>query len=186
MKIKPYQFFLLGLISTFIVLSLLYWLLPSYEYYGGGWSVYKPRQSDPEPLNIKSSATNIYLLRRLGFYALVYWIDLVVIYFIVERIKRFRIDERLAKIHFYLSMTGIALAVFLNRFIILPEPQSGYLKDIYINGSFTEEQNQQLFRLMLYYDSIRTPTFVIGVILLVIGLAIFIANLRKGLNVHPS
>ncbi|MEO7990513.1 MAG: hypothetical protein ABI663_13290 [Chryseolinea sp.] len=182
MKIKPHQFFLVGLISTFIVLSILYWLLPSYEDYGGTWSVYKSGQSTPEQLSIKSNATNIYLLKRFGFYALVYWIDLAVIYFIVERIKRFRINERLVKIHFYLSLAGIALAVFLNRFIILPESQSGYLSDSYGSGSFTEEQNQQLLQLMLYYDSIRTPTFVIGVFLLIVGLLVFITNLRQGLT----
>lgn len=181
MKIRPYQLFLIGLVCTLIILSILYWLLPLYVYYGGGWSIYKPGQSLPEHLRTKSDATNIYLLKRLGTYALIYWIQFTLVYYIVEQIKRFRLSGKLVLFHFYLSLIGVSLAVFLNRFIILPQLQSSYLSDIYISKDLTEAQHSYTFQLMLYYDSITTPTFIFGVFLLVLGLIVFVNNLRRGL-----
>jgi hypothetical protein len=175
--------FAVGLLISITLIVALNNFLPSYPYFAGQYTGYSNGESTPSTITIAPTVTNKYLVMRFGFYCLAYWVTYLVMYGVLENLSVLRIDQRLARVHFRLSIAATVLLLPVNRFIVLnPEIHYGarYMSDMYISTEITPDLMTRWNELHLFYEAVATPSFIGAVIMTVGGLAVFVRSIRKG------
>lgn len=181
-KLSPPYVFIIGSMVLIIATTMYYLLIPRFEYFSGGYTIYKPGSALPEQLPQEYAVSNRYLIFKFGQYLTTYLAAFVVAYMICSKLERVKITRRYVWLHLILTTLAFILLIFVNPYIILPQNVSGYLSDVYIGGVVNEDTILQGNELILWYSSLRTPTSLIGIILCVIGVAVFFAGSFRGWN----
>lgn len=184
MRIKSAYLFSVGFIVSAIVIALLFLLLQRIDLSGGEWAVYGPGEATPHALNVDKGFTNIDLLIKLGSYTLGYWLFFSIVYFVIARLDRIRLDDKHVRLHFSLSVLGFLLIVLLNKHILFA-PTNGssfYLSNAYIGGNVSEIQIAEWNKIIIIRDSLINPSSVLGLLSLFIGVIVFAINFVKNLK----
>jgi hypothetical protein len=181
-KLSPPYVFIIGSIVLLIVTSLYYFFIPRFEYFGEGYSIYRPNSSLPDPLPERYAVSNIYLVFTYGEYLIMYLGGFVLVYFICSKIKRLNISRRFVWMHLILTSLAFILLIYINPYIVLNQPISSYLSDVYIGGDLNSNEMMQGNKLILWYSSLQTPTSVIGILLCVIGVGVFAIGTFRGME----
>jgi hypothetical protein len=172
-KLSPPYVFLIGSIVLLIATFLYYSFVPRFEYFKGGYTIYKPNSSMPDLLGEEYPVLNIYLIFRYGEYLSMYLAAFVIAYFVCSKVQRLDISKKVVWAHLILTSIAFILLIFLNPYIIQPQRAYGYLNDVYIGAAVSKNFIFEGNKLILWYNSLQTPTSAIGILLCGIGAAVF-------------
>jgi hypothetical protein len=181
-KLSPPYVFIIGSIVLLVATSLYYFFIPRFEYFGEGYSIYRPNNSLPDPLPEKYAVSNVYLIFRYGEYLIMYLAAFVLVYFICSKIKQLDISRRFVWMHLILTSVAFILLIYINPYIILNQNISGYLSDVYIGADVSNNEMIEGNKLILWYSSLQTPTSMIGILLCVIGVGVFAIGTFRGME----
>lgn len=181
-KLSPPYVFIVGSVVLLISTSLYYVLVPRFNYFDGGYTIYQPGSASPEVLRGNYSVPNVYLIFKYGEYLIMYLAGFVLVYFICSKIVRLKLSKNYVWMHLILMSIAFILLIYANPYIILPQNISGYLSDIYINGNYNEDRVLEGNKLILWYSSLRTPTSVIGIGLCFVGMMVFAVGAVRGME----
>jgi len=181
-KIPPHYLFILGSILLFIITTAYYFAIPRFEYFGKGYSIYRPGASLPETLPNDYAVSNVYLLLKLAKYLASYMGASVVLYLIASKIKRLKFSQIYVRLHLILATLAFILLIYLNPYLIIPQNISGYLSDVYIGVEFAENQMLQINQFTLWYSALHTTTSIIGIAMCVLGSIVFFVGIFRGWN----
>lgn len=172
-SIHSHQIFVIGCLLLLVITGVYYSVIPRYEYFGKGWSVYPPGESLPEHLNGDYGVSNIYLLNRLAVYFVEYLVLFSLLYLILMKFRRIEISRTYVWWHLILISIGSLLLIFLNPYITLFGNYSLSIGDIFFMDALTENQILRGNELMLWYSAIGIKTSIIGILLFLASLVVF-------------
>jgi hypothetical protein len=184
---RPYRLFIIGLLTTTTLTLLLYKFTPTYNLFGGQWSVYLPGQATAQAVTDNMRYTNTDILITLGIYNLVYWSFVSLAYAGLQHLTRIRFQSRDIKVHFTLSLLAFVFVICLNNKVTFVSTyfNSGP-SDIYISGDLSKVDMSQINNLIQFRTSLTSPTSLIGIGFLVLGMGLFLVNIYKGLKRFES
>ena len=179
-KIPSHYVFMLGSALLLIITGVYYFAIPRFEYFGSGYTIYRPGSALPESLPNQYHISNEYLLVRVINYLFVYLGIFILLYAIASRVRRLKIGKRYAWIHFILVAIGFILLVYINPFIIIPQGISSYLSDVYISGGLLNAQMPEALKYLLWHASLVTPSSIIGIVTCFVGILVFLIAIFRG------
>jgi hypothetical protein len=181
-KLSPPYVFIIGSIVLLITTSLYYFFVPRFEYFGEGYTIYRPNNALPDPLPEEYAVPNVYLIFKYGEYLIMYLAAFVLVYFICSRVERLDISRKFVWMHLILTSIAFIFLIYINPYIILHQHISGYLSDVYIGADLSKNDMIQGNKLILWYSSLQTPTSVIGILLCMIGVVVFTIGTFRGME----
>lgn len=180
--IHSHNIFVLGSLLLLSITLLYYAFIPTYEYFGKGWSAYPPGETLPEHLNGDYAVSNMYLLNRLTIYFIGYLVLFVLLYFILRKFRRIEISKTYVWWHLMLISLGSLLLIFLNPYITLSENYSLSIADIFFVAELTENKILHANELMLWYSAVGIKTSIIGILLFLASVVVFAFGLFRAWN----
>ena len=170
---SPVCVFTIGSLALLILTALYYFLVPRFNYFEGGYTIYQPGRSLQDSAPEEYALSNVYLIFKYGQYLFMYLAAFVLVYFVCSKVGRLKISTKFVWTHLVLTSVAFILLIFLNPYIVVPQNMQRYVSDIYISGEFSKDDVLQGTELILWYSSLQTPTSVIGIVLCVIGVVAF-------------
>jgi len=180
--IHSHNIFVLGSLLLLSITALYYALIPTYEYFGKGWSVYPSGETLPEHLNGDYVVSNIYLLNRLTIYFIEYLVLFVLLYLILTKFRRIEISKTYVWWHLILVSLGSLLLIFLNPYIAVSGNYSLNIADIFFIDELTENQILHANELTLSYSAIGIKTSIVGILLFVASAVVFVFGTFRAWN----
>jgi hypothetical protein len=186
-KIQPVYIFVVGSVILCGTTTLYYFLVPEFNYFENELLIYKPGNALHELQSEKYPVSNRFLIMRFGKYQMMYFGICVLAYFIVSKADRLAIPAKYVRWHLFLSTLAFIFLIFINPYIIFPKQVSASLQhDIFISGRLDRKDYLIGNELILWYESISTPTSLLGICLCLLGLAVFAVGLTRGWNARSD
>src|SRR5688500_5087508 len=113
-KLSPAYVFIVGSMVLLITTLLYYFLIPRFEYFGEGYTIYTPNNALPDPLSEEYAVSNVYLIFRYGEYLIAYLFAFVLVYLICSKVERLDMSRKFVWIHLILTSIASILLIYIN------------------------------------------------------------------------